>query len=97
MTDLDALDAFQTWAEQVQPEAIVDEDIAALQEVGIAANALDDARSRLQSAVDSARDVGLSWARIGTVLGVSRQAAEQRFGRRRASTPDDPLRSRESA
>lgn len=100
MTDPDALHAFHTWADQIQPEKIVDDDIAALQEVGVAANALDDARSKLQSAVDSAREVGFSWARIGTVLGVSRQAAEQRFGRGRTSptsTPDDPLRSRESA
>jgi len=34
----------------------------------------------LQSAVASARLAGLSWERIGQRLGVSRQAAQQRFG-----------------
>ena len=35
----------------------------------------------LQSAVTSARLAGLSWERIGQRLGMSRQAAQQRFGR----------------
>ena len=35
----------------------------------------------LQSAVTSARLAGLSWERIGHRLGMSRQAAQQRFGR----------------
>ena len=35
----------------------------------------------LQSAVTSARLAGLSWERIGNRLGMSRQAAQQRFGR----------------
>ncbi|WP_154606164.1 hypothetical protein [Arthrobacter sp. AQ5-05] len=35
----------------------------------------------LQSAVTSARLAGLSWERIGQRLGMTRQAAQQRFGR----------------
>jgi len=35
----------------------------------------------LQAAVTSARLAGLSWERIGQRLGMSRQAAQQRFGR----------------
>jgi hypothetical protein len=31
--------------------------------------------------VDKAREAGASWAQIGTALGISRQAAQQRFGR----------------
>ncbi|TQO19882.1 hypothetical protein FB472_1482 [Rhodoglobus vestalii] len=34
----------------------------------------------LKSAVSSARSAGLSWERIGQRLGMSRQAAQQRFG-----------------
>jgi hypothetical protein len=32
-------------------------------------------------AVHEARDAGLSWARIGYLLGVSKQAAQQRYSR----------------
>lgn len=42
---------------------------------------LDRARRDLQAAVDAARDHGLSWAAVGHALGVSRQAAWERFGR----------------
>lgn len=41
----------------------------------------------LQSAVTSARLAGLSWERIGQRLGMSRQAAQQRFGGVRGAAP----------
>ncbi|MEO7587740.1 MAG: hypothetical protein ABIS84_06890 [Arachnia sp.] len=50
-----------------------------------AASRLEVARAGLQSAVDLARAHGQSWADIGDVLGISRQAAFKRFGR-----PHDP-------
>ncbi len=39
-----------------------------------------DAERRLREAVQSARRGGRSWSRIAMVLGVSKQAAQQRFG-----------------
>lgn len=48
------------------------------------AQAADDAaasEARLREAVDIARAHGRSWGRVGLALGVSRQAAQQRFGR----------------
>jgi hypothetical protein len=53
--------------------------VAAAQELADAANAA------LQAAIDRARAAGSSWRDIGEVLGTSRQAAFQRFGR-----PVDP-------
>jgi hypothetical protein len=44
-----------------------------------------DAQERLRRAVDTARAAGRTWHEIGTVLGTTRQAAFQRFGR-----PVDP-------
>ena len=41
------------------------------------------AEAPLAEAVAEARDQGATWAEVGRVLGVSRQAAQQRFGRRR--------------
>jgi hypothetical protein len=46
---------------------------------------LRSAESQLRDAVDAARDAGNTWAEIGDVLGITRQAAFQRFGR-----PVDP-------
>lgn len=46
-----------------------------------------EASELLQRAVVAARAVGVSWARIGDRLGMTRQAAQQRFGR--ADTPED--------
>jgi hypothetical protein len=53
--------------------------MAAAQELSAATDAA------LQAAVDRARAAGHSWRRIGDVLGTTRQAAFQRFGR-----PVDP-------
>lgn len=41
---------------------------------------LDESRSALQQSVDDARASGMTWAQVGLVLGVSRQAAWERFG-----------------
>ncbi|HEY7225445.1 MAG TPA: DUF3887 domain-containing protein [Micromonosporaceae bacterium] len=43
------------------------------------------AEARLRDAVDAARDGGHTWSELGDVLGTTRQAAFQRFGR-----PVDP-------
>jgi hypothetical protein len=40
---------------------------------------LDAVRSVLQAQVDALRSRGISWSEIGDVLGVSRQAAWERF------------------
>lgn len=51
--------------------------------------ALFEARNMLDAAVEFARAEGETWAAIGATLGVSRQAAQERFGRRQpASQPD---------
>jgi hypothetical protein len=44
------------------------------------------ARWLMRSTVDDARRAGTSWAQIAGVLGISRQAAQQRFG-----GPPDPV------
>jgi hypothetical protein len=46
---------------------------------------LREAESRLRTSVEAARESGHTWAEIGDVLGTTRQAAFQRFGR-----PIDP-------
>ena len=43
----------------------------------------DDVDHAIKQAVDGLRDSGYSWAEIGARLGISRQAAQQRWGRGR--------------
>lgn len=46
-----------------------------------AATAADDADYDLRVAVRHARDAGATWEEIGDALGVTKQAAFQRFGK----------------
>lgn len=55
-----------------------------LKRVATAAAAFEAARDALHQAVRTALDDGASWSEIGRVLGVSRQAAFQRFGPKQA-------------
>jgi hypothetical protein len=57
-----------------------DADATDLRRIGEAADAVERARDALAQAVASARSHGRSWGQIGMVLGVSRQAARERFG-----------------
>lgn len=56
-----------------------------LAQVAKAQDLLRVAEEAMRTAVDRARDAGHTWHEIGVVLGTSRQAAFQRFGR-----PIDP-------
>lgn len=51
-----------------------------LDRVAIASATLEAARECLDEAVREARAAGASWVEIGQVLGITRQAAFQRFG-----------------
>ncbi len=55
-----------------------------LKRVATASAAFEAARDRLHGAVHTALEHGASWSEIGSVLGVSRQAAFQRFGPKQA-------------
>jgi len=65
-------------------QALTDDEHLAL--VAAGARAEHEVRAILQSAVTAARAGGASWARIGSELGMTRQAAQQRFGGRAGST-----------
>ena len=56
------------------------DDPADLRRIGLAAKDVERAKTELAEAVAAARTNGRSWGFIGLVLGVSRQAAQQRFG-----------------
>lgn len=51
----------------------------------------------LQQAVHAARAGGHSWSAIGTTLGLTRQAAQQRFGKDADPAPGEPAEATEPA
>jgi hypothetical protein len=74
-----ASERFEELAENLDPETsrvLVTEDLRGIAE---AAQAVRDDEARLREAVEIARAHGRSWNQIAVALGVSRQAARQRF------------------
>jgi hypothetical protein len=65
--------------EDFDPESAVRTDISDLRDIAAAADAVSTAEARLTERVAIARAHGRSWTRIGLAIGVSRQAARQRF------------------
>jgi hypothetical protein len=61
------------------PGVTLDSDRADMRRIGAALYAVDYAHTSLVQAVANARQHGRSWTDIANVLGVSRQAARQRF------------------
>ncbi len=66
----------------VRPKSVLSEAGQELMDrVVTAARAATAAETDLHDAVDHARQAGIPWAIIGSAVGVSRQAAQQRFSR----------------
>ena len=59
------------------------DDPADLRRIGLAAQDVERAKTELAESVAAARANGRSWGFIGLVLGISKQAAQQRFGESR--------------
>lgn len=73
-------------------DRLSEEPLAHLRLVAILANISEEADDTLRSAVDAARAAGMTWGQIGDTVHVSRQAAQQRFGRPAPTV--DPSRRR---
>ena len=74
-----AAERYERLTEKLDPEVIQAEDLSDLRAVVAAAEATRDDEARLREAVEVARAHGRSWNHIAVALGVSRQAARQRF------------------
>ncbi len=74
-----AAQRFEGHAEELDPETakvVVTED---LRRIADAAQTVREGEARLREAVEVARAHGRSWNQVAVALGVSRQAARQRF------------------
>ncbi len=73
---------FEQWADELDPETAVVESAEELRAVAEAAETARQDEAVLTERVAAARARGQSWNRIALALGVSRQAARQRFAGR---------------
>lgn len=74
--------ALEEWADRVAPDDLVEADTSALRLISELASRRDAIDEQLVAAVRSARAEGRSWSMIGTMLGVSKQAAQRKYGPR---------------
>jgi hypothetical protein len=81
-----AAERYRLLTETLDPEVTQVDDLSDLRAVATAAEASREDEARLREAVETARAHGRSWNHIAIALGVSRQAARQRF--RRAETTE---------
>ncbi len=70
----------QEWAERVKSSDVKETDTKALRTIAQLAERRDEVDSELTEAVRSARQAHRSWSEIGTMLGVSKQAAQRKYG-----------------
>lgn len=74
--------AAEAWLDSLDPSEHPAEDTTDLRAIAAAVGEIAAGERRLRAAVAHARANGRSWGRIGMALGVTRQAARERFGER---------------
>lgn len=72
--------ALEAWAERVAPGDLVEAETAILRTIAELALRRDELDARLAEAVSAARTQQRTWAEIGIMLGVSKQAAHRKYG-----------------
>ena len=83
--------ALERWADRVEPEVLRKADREALQVIAALAGERDRTNRDLATWVARARESGCTWSQIGAQLGVSKQAAQQKFGTEGPEVSDDGM------
>lgn len=71
--------ALEKWADTVDASDLKPADTQALREIAELVDRRDDVDEQITEAVISARRAHRSWSEIGTMLGVSKQAAQRKY------------------
>jgi predicted ATP-dependent protease len=71
--------ALEVWAERVDAEDLKEADTSALREIAELAEQRAGVEAELEAAVVAARKAKRSWSEIGSMLGVSKQAAQRKY------------------
>lgn len=72
--------ALEEWAERVDAADLREADTQVLRLIAELADRRDEVDGELTAAVCSARHAQRSWSEIGAMLGVSKQAAQRKYG-----------------
>ncbi len=72
--------ALERWADTVQTKDLREVDTSALRDIAELAERRTALESELTAAVRRAREANRSWSEIGAMLGVSKQAAQRKYG-----------------
>lgn len=78
-TRSDRARSLDDWAEQVNSGDLKVVDTRALRTIAELADRRDEVDDAITAAVLAARQADRSWSEIGTMLGVSKQAAQQKY------------------
>ena len=73
--------ALEAWADDVDSDELVEVDTDELKAIAQYAVRRDRLETALADAVRVARSNGRSWSEIGTMLGVSKQAAQRKYSK----------------
>ncbi len=71
--------ALEVWAERVDAEDLKETDTSVLRKIAELAEQRAGVEAELEAAVVAARKAKRSWSEIGTMLGVSKQAAQRKY------------------
>ena len=88
-----ATERFERLADNLDPDAVTVDDTSDLRAIAEAADAVKAAQALLNERVAIARARGRSWNRIAVPLGVSRQAARERFAEKESAASATDLMS----
>ena len=72
--------ALEAWADRIDAADLKEADTKVLRFIAELAGERDHLDGELTEAVRSARRAGRSWSEIGAMLGVSKQAAQRKYG-----------------
>ena len=73
--------ALEAWADDIDGDDLVEVDTDELKAIAQYAAQRDHLETALADAVRVARSNGRSWSEIGTMLGVSKQAAQRKYSK----------------
>lgn len=73
-------EALEAWADKVDSAELREADTETLRAIAELAETRDGVDEQLTDAVRSARHAHHTWSEIGTMLGVSKQAAQRKYG-----------------